>query len=216
MPPDPRIPGYLGRVLTSAGSPVGTCFQVAPMVLVTAWHALNDLGCGVGDAIDLDALNGAPGAAKARILRMDPLRDLAVLRADAPLPTSVAGWFATDSVPLNEPVVVTGVSQVDDPGHELEYLDAPGEWSGGTTRAGTLPLGRLSAKDVMKGMSGAPVRRRSDDHVIGVVSARYNSGDGWLAHSVWVARTEDVRTLRPGSKTWWSGTGLRQWVRSRR
>jgi hypothetical protein len=50
----------------------------------------------------------------------------------------------------------------------------------------------------MKGMSGAPVRRRSDDHVVGVVSARYNSGDGWLAHSVWVARSEDVRSLLAG------------------
>ncbi|WP_410626263.1 tetratricopeptide repeat protein [Amycolatopsis sp. cmx-8-4] len=199
MPADPRIPGYLGRVLTAAGLPVGTCFQVAPMVLVTAWHVLNDLDCGAeDDAVDVDALNGALQVTKARVLRTDLLRDLAVLRADAPLQRSVTGWFATDRVPLNEPVVVTGVSHVDDPGHELEYLDAPGEWAGGTTRDSEVPLGRLSAKDVMRGMSGAPVRRRSDDHVVGVVSARYNSGDGWLAHSVWVARSEDVRRLLAG------------------
>jgi hypothetical protein len=168
-------------------------------VLVTAWHVLNDLDCGAdGDAVDVDALNGALRVTKARVLRTDPLRDLAVLRADAPLQRSVAGWLTTDAVPLNEPVVVTGVSQVDDPGHKLEYLDAPGEWAGGTTRDGEVQLGRLSAKDVMKGMSGAPVRRQCDDHVIGVVSARYNSGDGWLAHSVWVARSEDVRSLLAG------------------
>jgi len=34
--PDGPVPGYLGRVLNSAGTPAGTCFQVAPGVLVTA------------------------------------------------------------------------------------------------------------------------------------------------------------------------------------
>ena len=34
--------------------------------------------------------------------------------------------------------------------------------------------------------------------VVGVVSARYNSADGWLEHSVWVARSEDLRPLLEG------------------
>ena len=42
--PDGRVPGYLGRVLDGDGAPVGTCFQVAPGVLVTAWHVLDDIG----------------------------------------------------------------------------------------------------------------------------------------------------------------------------
>ena len=42
--PDARVPGYLGRVLDGDGAPVGTCFQVAPGVLVTAWHVLDDIG----------------------------------------------------------------------------------------------------------------------------------------------------------------------------
>ncbi|MET8847768.1 tetratricopeptide repeat protein [Amycolatopsis sp. NPDC004625] len=199
MPHDPRIPGYLGRVLTDDGTPIGTCFQVSPGVLATAWHVLNDLGRGAeDDVVDVDALNGAVPATKARVVRTDPLRDLAVLRAEVPLPGSVAGWFATDWVPLGDPVVVTGVSEVDDPGHEFDYLDASGEWAGGTTRDREVPLGRLSSKDVVKGMSGAPVRRRADGHVVGVVSARYNSGDDWLVHTVWVARSEDVQSLLAG------------------
>jgi hypothetical protein len=49
-------------------------------------------------------------------------------QAETALSESVAGWFATDWMPLTEPVVVTGVSEVDDPGHETRYLDAPGQW----------------------------------------------------------------------------------------
>ncbi|MEU4522939.1 CHAT domain-containing protein, partial [Amycolatopsis sp. NPDC024027] len=183
-------------MLTADGAPVGTCFQVSPGVLVTAWQVLDDLGRGdEGDAVEVDALDGGTQATSARVVRSDPLHDLAVLQADVPLSGSVTGWFATDWVPLTDAVVVTGVSAVDDPGHPAYGLDAPGRWAGGTTRDRQVPLGRLSAKDVMKGMSGAPVRRLADDRVVGVVSARYNSADGWLEHSVWVARTEDLQNL---------------------
>ena len=53
--PDRRVPGYLGRVLDAATAPVGTCFQVAPGVLVTAWHVLDDIGA---------ASRGRPGAGR--------------------------------------------------------------------------------------------------------------------------------------------------------
>ncbi|MET8847500.1 tetratricopeptide repeat protein [Amycolatopsis sp. NPDC004625] len=199
MPKDPRIPAYLGRVLTDAGDAFGTCFQVSPGVVVTAWHVLDDLGRSAEhDTVGVDALNGAGEPTAAEVIRIDPLHDLAVLRLAQPLSGSVAGWFATDWAPLDDPVVVTGVVEVNDPGHEYGHLDAPGRWAGGTTRDRQVPLGRLSAKDVLKGMSGAPVRRISDDRVVGVVSARYNAADGWLQHSVWVARTEDVENLLAG------------------
>ena len=48
--PSGGVPGYLGRVLDGAGDPVGTCFQVAPGVLVTAWHVLEDIGAASDDA----------------------------------------------------------------------------------------------------------------------------------------------------------------------
>ena len=41
---DGRVPGYLGRVPDGDDLPVGTCFQAAPGVLVTAWHMLDDIG----------------------------------------------------------------------------------------------------------------------------------------------------------------------------
>ena len=193
------VPDYLGRILTDDGTPIGTCFQVSPAVLVTAWHVLDDLGRGAEDAVvAVDALDGAAEVMRARVLKVDPLHDLAVLESERPLPGSVAGWFATDWVPINESTVVTGVTEVVDPGHEVPYLDAPGTWAGGTMRDRQVPLGRLRSQDVLPGMSGAPVRRLCDQHVIGVVSARYNSADGWLAHTVWVVRSEDVQNLLAG------------------
>jgi hypothetical protein len=45
---------YRRRVLDADGTPIGTCFQVAHGVMVTAWLVLDDLGCagcpGVGSA----------------------------------------------------------------------------------------------------------------------------------------------------------------------
>ena len=56
---DGRVPGYLGRVLDGDGDPVGTCFQVAPGVLVTAWHVLDDIGAAAEDArVRVDPLAG--------------------------------------------------------------------------------------------------------------------------------------------------------------
>jgi NB-ARC domain/Trypsin-like peptidase domain len=195
---DKRVPGFLGRVLTGAGAPVGTCFQVAPTVLVTAWHVLSDLGAGEsGAAVSLDALSGGEAVA-GEVVRVDPEHDLAVVRANLPLPSSVSGVAATDSVPPATGVLVTGVSMVEDPAHEYRYLDATGSWGGGTVRDDKVPLGRLETRALSRGMSGAPVRRLADDIVVGVVSARYNSADGWLRDSVWVVRTEDLAPLLAG------------------
>lgn len=66
MSADSRVPGYLGRVLDADGTAVGTCFQVAAGVLVTAWHVLNDLDAGdPGATVSVDALNGTADGAVA-------------------------------------------------------------------------------------------------------------------------------------------------------
>ncbi|WP_280450360.1 trypsin-like peptidase domain-containing protein [Nocardia cyriacigeorgica] len=193
---DHHIPGYLGRILDSAQNAVGTCFQVAPGVLVTAWHVLEDLGSGeVGAPVAVDRLAGSGDAFEARVVATDPAHDIAILCSEGRLPLCAAGWSATSQVILNEPVVVTGVSQVDDPGHEYRHLDAPGKWAGQTLRDASVRLARVSTTSVLPGMSGAPVRLLSDDRVVGIVSGRYNSADNWLVHSVWVARSEDAAVL---------------------
>ncbi|QBS40383.1 tetratricopeptide repeat protein [Nocardia sp. CS682] len=201
-PPQPvpasKVPGYLGRILVTEDSPAGTCFQAAPGVLVTAAHVLDEVGAGYIDAVvQVDALAGGVPIFEATVAGVDEIHDLAVLTTTTALPASVPGWAATDSVELGVSAVVTGVSVVPDT-HTYRFLDAPGVWSGGTMRDNQVPLGRLQSQSVMKGMSGGPVRRQSDDFVIGVVSERYNTADGWGEHSVWIARVEDLHPLLSG------------------
>src|SRR5437899_1122135 len=95
---DGQMPGFLGRVLGSGTVPVGTCFQVVPGVVVTAWSVLDAAGAGrEGAAVGLDLLAGG-GGTTGRTVRVDLLRDLAVLQVDRPFPASVAGFAATDAV----------------------------------------------------------------------------------------------------------------------
>ncbi|MEN8655407.1 trypsin-like peptidase domain-containing protein [Streptomyces sp. 21So2-11] len=192
-----RRSGALGRVLVDDGAPVGTCFQVAPGVVVTAWHVLADLGCAeIGATVTIDTFHGS--AAPAEVVAVGPLWDLAVMRRSEPLPGTVPGLVPTQTVDLLTEVLITGVPTVDDPGHDYLFLDAPGIWQGGTVRDTHISLGRLTSSSVVPGMSGAPVLRRSDNAVLGVVTSRYNSADGWLRDSVWVARTEDLIHLLTG------------------
>jgi tetratricopeptide (TPR) repeat protein len=185
-------------MLDGEGAPVGTCFQLKAGVLVTAWHVLDEIGAAAeGAQVRIDPLAGG-AAFDAAVARMDPLRDLAVLTSATGLPTVAGSLTATDQIPLRVKVTVTGHVVPDDPGHTYRFLDAPGEWAGGTTRDDAVPLGRMTSTAVVPGMSGAPVIRNSDGAVAGVVSGRYNSTDGWLADTVWVARTEDLAVLLDG------------------
>ena len=193
--PDRRVPAYLGRVLDTDGEPAGTCFQLAPGIVATAWHVLNGVGAGaVNGEVAIDPLAGGasqPGT----VVAIDPRADLALVRLTVPLGASIAGLAATDDVVKTEPVDVTGVSRIDDPGHAYRFLDGPGTWGGATLRDDLQPLGWMACNVIVPGMSGAPVRRRSDDVVVGVVSGRYNSADDWLRDCVWIARSERLQAL---------------------
>ena len=194
---DGRVAGYLGRVLAAGGTPVGTCFQAAPGVLVTAWHVLDGIGAAApGAPVRVDPLAGG-AAFDASVARLDPVHDLAVLTTGTPLPAVAGAVTLTDRVGLRAQVTVTGHVLVDDE-HAYRFLDAPGEWAGGTTRDDAVPLGRMTSTAVLRGMSGAPVIRDSDAALVGVVSGRYNTADGWLTGTVWVARTENLLPLLDG------------------
>jgi hypothetical protein len=98
---DRRVPGFLGRVLDGSAQPAGTCFQVTPGVLVTAWHVLDDLGAGDVDAVvEVDPLQGGVPR-QAQVRRVDPVHDLAVLSTAEPLASCVTGLATTDEVELD-------------------------------------------------------------------------------------------------------------------
>ncbi|MFF0834480.1 MULTISPECIES: trypsin-like peptidase domain-containing protein [unclassified Streptomyces] len=204
----PGVPGYLASVLHLSGdTPVGTCFQLTPGVLATAWHLLDRQGRGApGDEVRFAPLTGGP-AAVAVVDRVDPPNDLAVLRTSSPLPASVSAVASTGRLPPGTEVVVAGyAARAEHEGaHAYRYLTAGGRWGGPAERLDDgVRMGRLSTKDLLLGMSGAPVRRASDDAVVGVVRSRYNSPDGWLRDSAWTAWTEDLAALAPRELSWFS------------
>ncbi|OLB64095.1 MAG: hypothetical protein AUI10_12550 [Actinobacteria bacterium 13_2_20CM_2_72_6] len=197
--PEP-VPGYLGRILDATGRAVGTCFQVEPGVLVTACHVLADIGrAAVRARVAVDALGGGD-AVPAEVRATDPLRDMAVLATQTPLPASVTGLVATASVTPSASIVISGVSRFPDR-REHRYLTTTGVWQGAALREDRVALSRVESSGVVRGMSGAPVRLIPGDSVVGVVSARYNSADGWLRDSIWIARTEDLLPLLGGLLT---------------
>ncbi|HUB38581.1 MAG TPA: NACHT domain-containing protein [Streptosporangiaceae bacterium] len=196
-----NAPAYIGRILQPDGSPAGTCFEIAPGVLVTACHVLRQLSLQVGEAAIVEALDGFISPTEAFILAMDESSDVAVLRSSQLFRTPVTAVARPDSVPPFTQLIITGAAEIYDT-RGYDWIDATGEWQGVAQRDGQIYLGRLQSKSVMPGMSGAPVRRVFDDAVIGLVSARYNSQDGWMRDSVWVAPIEHIlqllsQTLQP-------------------
>ena len=196
--PAAPVPGYLGRVLDGGGNPVGTCFQVAPGVLVTAWHVLNVIGAAAdGARVRIDPLAGGE-AFDAAVKRLDQAHDLGVLVAERHLSAMAGELTATDQMAPRTAVTVMGYSVITDSGRIARSLTTIGRWTGPATWEDAPPAGRMTAEALMPGMSGAPVIRDSDGAVAGVVSGRYNSADGWLAGTVWVVRTEDLAALLNG------------------
>ena len=196
---------YLARLYDGNGDPAGTCFQVVPGVLVTAWQVLAAMGGGhEGAVVALDPLAGGPPR-RAVVARLDPGHDLAVLQTDDPLPECVPALAASDEVMIGTPVVITGTPVLNDGQHSYPYIDADGRWAGAAVPAaagnGQVPLSQVAAGGVTRGMSGAPVLAGQPAAtgliVVGVVSARYNAG-AWGGDSVQVIRTEDLAALLAG------------------
>ena len=184
----PLPDGCLGRVLDPAGIPIGTCFQIANGWLVTAYHVVEHAGAAQRDAtVSIDPLIGGEQCI-ATVARVHEAHDLALLHAPrSTLQSSLPRAIDGRPVSPRTPVVTRGVAAIDDPGHEYRYLPATGIWHGFAERDG-VRLGRIDARGVARGMSGAPVCTL-DGRLVGVVSGRYNSTDGWHEGTVWVALT---------------------------
>ena len=122
-----RAAGYLGRVLDEDGEPVGTCFQVAPGVLVTAWRVLAELdGAREQTVVRIDPLAGGDGF-EAVVARLDHVHDLAVLQSATALAAVCGALTPTEQIEVGAPVLVTGHAMVDDPGHVLPVARCAGD-----------------------------------------------------------------------------------------
>jgi hypothetical protein len=123
-----EVLGYLGGVVDSAGVATGTCFQIRPGVLVTAWHVIDGLRVGAaGDTVTVGPLTGGD-TASATVHAVDDLRDLAVLTCAVPLPGSVAGLVASESIPATTDVQITGAADI--PKVRFALSSTTGTWQG--------------------------------------------------------------------------------------
>ena len=189
-----HIQPYLARVVAPDGDVVGTAFQVQPGVLVTAWHVLRDSVAPDPDDPVKVCRFGSDDDLVGTVLKVDCEYDLATVRVESPLDASVGELVSTWSLQIGEPLEIQGVAGIEDPGHDRTDVEMPGAWYGRSTQ-GDIIVGRMNADAVVGGMSGAPVRLKGTDRVVGVVTQRYDSGTSVMEQTAWVALSDDLKRL---------------------
>jgi tetratricopeptide (TPR) repeat protein len=190
-----NVPAYLAGVMHGT-VPVGTCFQLRPGILVTAYHVIKSIDAESGaanGAVSVMALDGST-TCTAEVAGTFPESDIAILTCQTSLKESIRCLIRSDEVDPNTPIIISGVAGLDDPGHEYRYLEATGSWQGGSVRDGRQLLGRARIQDIIPGMSGCPVRHLAEDCVVGMLIGRFQTLDGWMRDTAWICRTEDILT----------------------
>ena len=207
LSPEAPGPGFIGQVLDGGGATVGTCWLVAPGWVLTAAHVAQAAGADVvaaerafsaaADRADERAvtLRLKRGLAETgpviegRVRRADTVIDLALVKIDAESWDSApAGLADSENVKPKEVVVVTGAAELADAREDAALIasSTTGLWDMGGLRKDSLYLAKIKASGVLPNMSGAPVIRDKDSTVVGLVTSRYNSADGWGRDTVWV------------------------------
>lgn len=184
--------------------------MVAPGWVVTAAHVLAAAGLDVvsvgsaladgvpevagnrdeGRSVRLRRGVSAEGAGLVgQVAHVDVVLDVALLQVEA------AGWRADPPVLVGagelergEALTMTGLSGRPDPsgGPRPVAASTTGSFDGWEGREDGVVLMSVRASGAQPGMSGAPVLRASDDAVVGMVTSRYNSSNGWGRDTVWV------------------------------
>ena len=185
---------FLGRVLDRHGSTVGTSFRVAPRLLVTAAHVIGMARSNSSDPTVKVGTLTPNLVTEAEICEIDVRHDLAILLAREEILEPGPPLVFSDSVPPLTSVSVTGPADVQGDREQYQFIDAQGAWKGAVVRSNGTWLSRISCSDILRGMSGAPVVILGLG-VVGAVSGRYNSSDGWLRDTAWISRIEDLFNL---------------------
>jgi hypothetical protein len=106
---------------------------------------------------------------------VDKVHDLAVLTTGHRFPAVAPPLLAGDPHDLGYPVRITGVAnKVPGVDSAIESLPVDGIWQGWLPYQDGTVWARVQCRNLMLGMSGAPVRRNEDDAIIGILSRRYN------------------------------------------
>ena len=217
LSPEALGPGFIGQVLDDGGATVGTCWLVAPGWVLTAAHVAQAAGADVvaasvaaerafsaaADRADERAvtLRLKRGLAETgpviegRVRRADTVIDLALVEIDgAAWATPPAELADSEDVKPKEVVVVAGAAKLADAREDAALIasSTTGSWDMGGLRNDSLYLAKIIAPGVLRNMSGAPVIRAKDNTVVGLVTSRYNSADGWARDMVWVVRSRTI------------------------
>lgn len=189
-----HIQPYLARVRAPNGRVIGTAFQIVPGVLVTAWHVLEDSDApDSGDSVVVSRFESDDDLV-GTVLEVDREYDVATVRIEKPLDASVSELVSTWSLRMNEPLEIQGVAHIEDTLHDRTDVEMPGAWYG-HSKQDDIIVGRMNADAVVGGMSGAPVRLRGTNRVVGVVTQQYHSGSAVMENSAWMALSDDLKRL---------------------
>ena len=217
LSPEAPGPGFIGQVLDDDDATVGTCWLVAPGWVLTAAHVAQAAGADVV-AVSVAAERAFSAAAdraderavtlrlkrdlkktgpviEGRVRRADTVIDLALVEIDGAAWASPPAELAdSEDVKPKEVVVVAGAAELADAQEDAALIasSTTGSWDMGGLRNDSLYLAKIIAPGVLRNMSGAPVIRAKDNTVVGLVTSRYNSADGWARDMVWVVRSRTI------------------------
>ena len=217
LSPEALGPGFIGQVLDGGGATVGTCWLVAPGWVLTAAHVAQAAGADVvaasvaaerafsaaADRADERAvmlrlkrdLKKTGPVIEGRVRRADTVVDLALVEIDAESWDSALAELAdSEDVKPKEVVVVTGAAELADSREDAALIasSTAGRWDGWGLFNDSLRLAKITTPGVPSNMSGAPVIRVKDNAVLGLVTGRYNSADGWGRDTVWVVGSRAI------------------------
>ena len=210
----PGVPGFIGQVLDDDGATVGTCWLVAPGWVLTAAHVAQAAGADVvaasvaaagrdnasrddGQTVALRLRRGLAETGpviEGRLRRADTVVDLALVEIDAESWASTPAELADSTGLEGKDVIVTGAAELTDAWEDAALIasSTTGRWSGWHSYNNSLYLATIEASGVLPNMSGAPVIRAGVNTVLGLVTGRYNSTDGWGRDTVWVVGSRAI------------------------
>ena len=191
---DFECPPFVGALLID-GVLIGTAFVcISPHIVVTCAHSLRDE---MHELVWRSADGNAVVLENWKVLVCDADLDIAVITSAVP----ILGHAHVADRPRHVAqrgvrVFFNAVSEyVEADGVEFPFSSGDGEVVGEHRRNG-LVRAKLKSSDVTPGCSGAPVLHFGELGltVVGMISGRYNSADGWNQDTAWMVLADHLQS----------------------